>query len=73
MRIVLAADIGGTLTKIGLVDEEGQILDSRVFDTLSNTPFEHFLSKLKEEFSLLKKPKKAVIKNKLVNRCFFIL
>ncbi|MFS4467873.1 ROK family protein [Maribacter sp. 2210JD10-5] len=41
-KIVLAIDIGGTFTKLGLVDPKGQIIASRIFKTGANEPFEIF-------------------------------
>ena len=49
MEIVLAIDIGGTLTKTGLVDGSGEMLDKRVFSTEADKPFEHFLERLSAE------------------------
>ena len=43
---VMAIDIGGTFTKIGLVDKEGKILASEVFDTNAKQPFKVFKKKL---------------------------
>lgn len=43
---VLAIDVGGTLTKVGLVNRKGDIKGAKVFDTDAKLPFAHFLSKL---------------------------
>ncbi|MDX1364828.1 MAG: ROK family protein [Arenibacter latericius] len=45
---VLAIDVGGTFTKVGLVNEEGQIIGEKVYDTGAKQPFDDFLSKLKD-------------------------
>ena len=46
MNTVLAIDIGGTFTKIGVVDKKGEILGSKVFGTRSKEPFADFLKEL---------------------------
>ena len=46
MDTVLAIDIGGTFTKIGIVDDTGKILASKVFGTKSKEPFETYLKEL---------------------------
>ena len=46
MDTVLAIDIGGTFTKIGIVDTQGKILASKVFSTKSKEPFETYLKEL---------------------------
>ena len=46
MKTVLAIDIGGTFTKIGIVDDKGKILASQVFGTNSKEPFEIYLKEL---------------------------
>lgn len=57
MQAVLAIDIGGTFTKIGIVNETGEILDSKVLKTKAKEPFEVFLKELVNEINLLtKKP-----------------
>lgn len=45
--VVLAIDIGGTYTKIGLVFRDGTILTSEMFATGSKAPFEEFKTLLK--------------------------
>lgn len=52
-KTVLAIDIGGTFTKLGLVNREGQILSSKVFNTKAKKPFSQFKEKLGEEIQLL--------------------
>ncbi|MCX2719819.1 ROK family protein [Lentiprolixibacter aurantiacus] len=52
-KIVLAIDIGGSLTKIGLVTRTGSILEKRVFRTNGQDPFNIFLEKLKSEIEIL--------------------
>ncbi|TLP79813.1 ROK family protein [Maribacter sp. ACAM166] len=49
IEVVLAIDIGGSLTKIGLVSCDGQILDKKVFQTEAKRPFSDFLEKLRFE------------------------
>ncbi|NNC83995.1 MAG: ROK family protein [Flavobacteriales bacterium] len=46
MEVVLAVDIGGTLTKIGLVNEQGVILAQKTFDTEAEQPFDSFMDRL---------------------------
>ncbi len=53
MNTVLAIDIGGTFTKIGMVDEVGEILISKVFSTKSREPFASFLKELLVEIKEL--------------------
>lgn len=53
MKSVLALDIGGTFTKIGLVSHEGTILSSKVFKTRSKDPFDTFLKELVVELDKL--------------------
>ncbi|MCP4977776.1 MAG: ROK family protein [Maribacter sp.] len=55
MNTVLAIDIGGTFTKIGIVDEAGEILISKVFSTKSREPFASFLKELVPEIKELSK------------------
>jgi glucokinase len=52
-KVVLAMDIGGSLTKIGLVTRKGEILDKRVFKTSAKDPFQVFFEKLKSEINIL--------------------
>ena len=53
MNTVLAIDIGGTFTKIGIVDDTGEILVSKVFNTKSREPFTTFLKELIAEIKEL--------------------
>ncbi len=53
MNTVLAIDIGGTYTKIGIVTEEGEILVSKVFNTRSKDSFDSFFQELVTEVNLL--------------------
>ncbi len=53
MNTVLAIDIGGTFTKIGIVDDTGKILVSKVFDTKYREPFASFLKELVAEINEL--------------------
>ena len=52
-EVVLAIDIGGSLTKIGLVNRNGNILGKRVFKTNGQDPFNNFLEKLNAEIEIL--------------------
>ena len=49
MRHALGIDVGGTNTKVGLVNEEGQLLESRVFLTHADQPFPDFCENLCRE------------------------
>ncbi|MGB5272624.1 MAG: ROK family protein [Flavobacteriaceae bacterium] len=51
---VIGIDIGGTFTKIGLVDAEGAVLKNTVYKTGANAAFGDFLKKLEMEVVLLK-------------------
>ncbi len=51
MKVVLAIDIGGTFTKIGLVDKAGEVLSEFRFRTSANLPFKDFLKRLEEGVS----------------------
>lgn len=51
---VLALDIGGTLTKVGLVTEAGHILGTTVFKTGAKGPYEDFLDRLGAVFQQLR-------------------
>lgn len=53
-EVVLALDIGGTYTKIGLVARNGSIMGNRVFDTGSKNSFQGFVLNLEEEVALLR-------------------
>lgn len=52
-EVVLGIDIGGSLTKVGLVTREGNILDKTVFKTNAQNPFPSFMEKLKLEVETL--------------------
>jgi len=52
-KVVLAIDIGGSLTKIGLVNRSGKILKKRVFRTNAKEPFGIFVDKLEAEIQIL--------------------
>ncbi|MFT6797151.1 MAG: glucokinase [Maribacter sp.] len=52
-KVVLGIDIGGSLTKLGLVTKEGIILDKIVFKTDAQKPFPSFMKKLKLEMENL--------------------
>lgn len=53
MNTVLAIDIGGTFTKMGIVDDTGEILISKVINTRSKEPFASFLKELVAEIKEL--------------------
>ena len=52
-EVVLGIDIGGSLTKVGLVTKEGINLDKIVFNTEARKPFSFFIEKLKLEIKTL--------------------
>ncbi len=52
-KMVFAIDIGGTFTKLGLVNRVGQVLTSQVFETGAKLPFTEFKKKLAEEIKRL--------------------
>tara|TARA_R110002051_G_scaffold32126_2_gene72385 strand:- start:6786 stop:7757 length:972 start_codon:yes stop_codon:yes gene_type:complete len=52
-KVVLGIDIGGSLTKVGLVTREGNILEKTVFKTNAQNPFPIFMEKLKLEVGTL--------------------
>ena len=47
--VVLGIDIGGSLTKVGLVYNDGRILDKTIFKTEAEKDFNFFIKKLKAE------------------------
>lgn len=56
MNLAFGIDIGGTNTKIGLVDESGKLLDFTTFPTTEPKSFELFAARVKESAdNLLKK------------------
>lgn len=52
-EIVLAVDIGGTYTKLGLVDSQGRILASQVMNTEAQEPFSEFIKRFSKELNNL--------------------
>ena len=50
---VLGMDIGGTQTKIGIVDTTGKVLSFDSFSSLGDQPFTNFVTQLKEKYQLL--------------------
>ncbi|MGB3149088.1 MAG: ROK family protein, partial [Maribacter sp.] len=52
-EVVLGIDIGGSLTKAGLVTKDGTILAKTVFKTEAKRPFPNFIEKLKLEVESL--------------------
>lgn len=54
-QYVLGIDIGGTFTKIGIVDLEGTILKNTVYKTGANAFYGDFLNKLEVQVNLLRK------------------
>ncbi|MBT8185441.1 MAG: ROK family protein [Eudoraea sp.] len=52
-KTVLAIDIGGTFTKLGLVSREGEILASKVLNTKARRPFSEFKKRLGEAIQKL--------------------
>ena len=52
-KVVLGIDIGGSLTKVGLVTRDGNIIDKTVFKTNAQNPFPSFMEKLKLEVETL--------------------
>lgn len=47
-ELVLGIDIGGSLTKIGVVSRDGKILHRTIYPTEASLPFDHFMARLKE-------------------------
>lgn len=52
-KMTLAIDIGGTFTKLGLVNRGGQVLSSQIFKTGAKRPFAEFKKKLAKEIQQL--------------------
>jgi len=52
-EIVIGIDIGGSLTKIGLVSRDGKILDKKIFHTEAHLPYSDFIRRLKKEVDRL--------------------
>lgn len=57
---ILGVDVGGTNTKLGIINNEGLILSSRVMPTCAHRPIENFLANLLHEASLLEGQYEAV-------------
>ncbi len=57
--VVLGIDIGGTYTKLGLVDSSGQILNSTTFKTGAKGAFADFFQRLQIEIEALQSQKKT--------------
>ncbi|MFY0600752.1 MAG: ROK family protein [Cyclobacteriaceae bacterium] len=53
-KIAIGIDIGGTLTKLGLVDDQGEIFEQSNFGTSEHKDFEDYLDKLVAEIDKLK-------------------
>lgn len=53
-EIALGIDIGGTYTKVGLIDKLGNILATEKFETEAKKPFTGFIKNLKDEIDSLK-------------------
>ena len=60
MKTVLGIDIGGTNTKLGLVNEKGEILKTTSFPTNSERSFEDFLLQIKKEIDSFKSVFEAI-------------
>lgn len=54
IEVVLGIDIGGSLTKVGIVTREGSILDKIHFKTKAQKPFSSFMKKLELEVESLR-------------------
>jgi len=52
-EVVIGIDIGGTLTKIGMVTRKGKILNKKIIRTESHLPFSNFKKRLQKEVDLL--------------------
>lgn len=52
-EFVLGIDIGGSLTKVGIVTRDGTIRDKKIFTTQAHKPFSDFIARLKKEVDLL--------------------
>jgi len=61
-QIVLGIDIGGTNTKLGLVDASGNILSTRKFKTGAKGAFLDFLNRLRTEIDSLDSSPKSNLK-----------
>ncbi len=58
-EIVVGIDIGGTYTKLGLINSAGGVLDARKFKTAAKEPYARFLQQLKAEIDSLKSSLKS--------------
>lgn len=54
MKNVLGIDIGGTNTKLGVVDQSGEVVYSHQFKTFADRSLDNFLERLKIEFIEIK-------------------
>ncbi len=61
-EVVLGIDIGGSLTKIGMVTKEGSILDKVLFKTDAQKPFSSFMKTLEVAVESLKSTLHSEIK-----------
>jgi glucokinase len=52
-EFVLGIDIGGSLTKVGIVTRDGRIQHKKVFATQAHAPFSNFIRRLKKEVDVL--------------------
>ena len=52
-EFVLGIDIGGSLTKVGIVTRDGTIQDKKIFSTQAHKPYSDFIDRLKKEVDLL--------------------
>ena len=55
MKLVIGIDLGGTNTEIGLVDEDGNIINNTIISTNTNQNFDDFISQLSSEIGIYKK------------------
>ncbi len=62
IEVVLSIDIGGSLTKVGLVTRDGNILDKVLFKTNAQRPFPTFMKKLQLEVEHLQSKFNSEIK-----------
>ncbi len=53
-KVVIGVDIGGTLTKLGIVDREGNLYAQTDFSTTQFEEFDHFLDELKKQIEQLR-------------------
>ena len=62
IEVVLSIDIGGSLTKVGIVTREGTILDKVLFKTKAQEPFSSYIKKLELEVESLRSKVNSEIK-----------